>query len=1048
MLDAQPLEINQFTGGLTDDPTSDARHYMQADNLFLSVEQNWLSRPGSVCYDVAAAQLPTGNQRVSAFVNFNKDETLFAASGDRIFYYNAGAWTEVLNPAGGHGLLSNTATSRLTQSEWKRHVLLTSPDMTGPVKLINTGSWQAVTAGLPVPAAPINYVAATVLASAITLANALRTAIKSHVTDTFRHKASDATDNAAISSGASTDLATLITLTNQMIAAYNVHMLDAQAGGTYHYPYQGSSVTGAYACDLTDLYLDSTEPCTDLPTAVALLNDLNLRFKNHLGSMSIHNFVTDEFMPATNTILGVTAGANVQIDASYIYTLLEQIRTSYNAHLADGPGAATPHSTAADATNTALGGLATTPEGATGQIFEIRTKYELYSPGLTGHWQDAQLSGAWVYHTGKETTPHNLPFAPDDSADINLGLNGGNWAGTIAAMNELKNTLNAHMADLGAHYTTNPTAVSANGFAPVAHQINAQDLTLSTYDYALVYSHTYTINGVTFKTVSTPYYFSATDILTIGLRNATVQNIPVLDNLVGGLTKYQYDLANVKVEIYRTVENGSTYYFVDSVANGTTSYSDGVTDTELQTRATLYTTGGELPHDMPPANCPIVHMMGDTAFYANGNKIIQAIPGAPEAAYGSNYAELPQLVFGISSTRGIPVAWTNNSTYRLEGSFDSQGRGSSVATQISNTTGLACIGSGTTNFAVNGPVQVEGGIVFPGNDGFYFTDGYAVQKLNKKWRTSYLNLISTAAGVSLMQAVYDRTNRRVWWATNSTGGSENDSCSILDLNFPLSENCIFTSASGSTNFAPSAIGYFAGQIIRGDSRGYVFKHDDSYTNDPKVNTGAAASTWSTAWVTYTHKSPALDFGTSRVRKWISSMTVKLENRGTNVSLQINSNNDYGRVTSSLTPIRWRGGNQMLEEKRKFPAGSLRCSSKQITITNAKVVMYGSDALGLATLSHAAKTLTLAAGSWATDLADQKITFVTDNYVTEWTIASVAGAVMTITDPGGTLPADGTYKWEVKGYPKDEKIALVGYCLNIALLGQSQKSSVGESGANT
>ncbi len=48
---------------------------------------------------------------------------------------------------------------------------------------------------------------------------------------------------------------------------------------------------------------------------------------------------------------------------------------------------------------------------------------------------------------------------------------------------------------------------------------------------------------------------------------------------------------------------------------------------------------------------------------------------------------------------------------------------------------------------------------------------------------------------------------------------------------------------------------------------------------------------------------------------------------------------------------------------------------------------------------------------------QMLYLANDNYVQGYLITACSADTATVTDPGNHLPANGTYEWEVKGYPK-------------------------------
>lgn len=626
---------------------------------------------------------------------------------------------------------------------------------------------------------------------------------------------------------------------------------------------------------------------------------------------------------------------------------------------------------------------------------------------------------------------------------IGLAVTDTNWTSDVQKGHLNDVDFNTLFTDIGAFSTmiddvaTKFNAHDSNfGFAPTIGGISAHiignthqlDLTLApkfqghTYEYAFVYAYSYTtLSGEQFQMRGSPFF----------LTKNTPQPIENQPSLITGLSQVSngasdnYDTSNIIVEIYRTVDNGQTLYLVGSVANGTSTFTDNISDAELISQAQLYTTGGVLPNDPPPI-CKFFHMtkaglplfgsvtqtLNDGTTETLVNAIQQGNLDQPDAAPGSALVFLPEPVTGISSIRSLPIAWTKNATYRLEGQFDASGRGELVPVAISERIGLAASFS---------PVQIDGAVVFASNDQFWMTDGYQMTPLGRSWPTTHGNLILNPQNI---QGCFDRTTNRAWWGVTTSDG-ENNSCLILDFNQPIDQTFggCWTTASNGNYFAPTALTVFNGQVIRGDSRGYVFKHDPSYSNDPRLDTTGAASSgaaWYSKTIIYNYLGPAHDFGLPGFRKWVSLIEAKFAGPG-NLSAQLGIVNDLGRNSGLCTPIRARSAAALINERRYFPSGSLFGAYKQVSLTNAFVVITNSTTLGTGTLVQAAKTLTLGVAFNPTDCVDHVLTLSNDNYVTQYTITAMSNANKTITvlDPGGKLPVDGVYKWQVFGFPKDE-----------------------------
>jgi hypothetical protein len=266
----------------------------------------------------------------------------------------------------------------------------------------------------------------------------------------------------------------------------------------------------------------------------------------------------------------------------------------------------------------------------------------------------------------------------------------------------------------------------------------------------------------------------------------------------------------------------------------------------------------------------------------------------------------------------------------------------------------------------------------------------------------------------------------------------------------VNENSVFTTRSNGSSFSPTAIAFYQGNLIQGDRRGYLFKHSDDYASDLKVDTNLATADWTTLALTPTYISCALNFNMPMVRKWVSKVLLSMQNV-TNVSVQISSSNDDSGAFENLKEIRYRSNLlwgdftavwgtadclwsyfNLIEEMRRFPAGGLRCSFKQIKITQSFTNIYKSDDYGTATVSNSSNTATLTGAlTWPTDVEDYFISFETDSYTKNYLIESRdSGTQLTFVDPGNEAPT-GTQKWLIRGVPKGEKFNILSYVVYFA-----------------
>lgn len=595
--------------------------------------------------------------------------------------------------------------------------------------------------------------------------------------------------------------------------------------------------------------------------------------------------------------------------------------------------------------------------------------------------------------------------------------------------------------------------------------------TTTSYLYRYLYYYTYTVGTVTYvdRGPTTEVAYTAATAIAAGAGNtASHTTIPALAN--AATHNYDTSSSSLKVEIYRTTDGGSNFFKVGSVNNGTTTYSDTTADAALQLNEPLYTEGG-IPENTAPPLCKVVHVLEDRAFYGHcsvggqvlKNRVYQAIPGDIDSVPDTFFIDLTDTVVGISSVKSNPVVACSSKIFRLDGGIDEIGQGFLVSAVISDTAGIV---------SAQSMVQTLDGVFWAGNDGFYYTDGFQVIRISKSLDQTYQSLISTAERMRRLVGKYDSKKNRVYWtAQYDSSAIECDVCFVLDLNWGISDDMPFTTLSGSENFKPTAIEFIGQYFIRADSRGYTFIHRDTLYVDPKINAAVASSTWTSATIILDFKSTATDFGTNFYRKWVSRVGLVGRNE-TNLSLQINSINDAGRSTKSLSPIRFRGNvtwgdpdvywgdpdivwnyQGIIDEVRRFPAGGLRCTYKQIQLTNAKVAIVSSDILGTATVDSAAKTVTLddtVSFDWPTLSIDYYIAFDLDSYVQEFLITARTADVLTFSDAGG-LSVAGSRDWVIRGYPKNEVMNLMSFVLHYAIFGKTQEqfrnTGTGEVGAN-
>lgn len=197
-MDLPSISQTDFSGGMTDEivgglPTQG--EILENFVITSGSETNGRpdSRPGSEILDgnvvsTVKPELKTGN-----LINFGIDSYLLIRAGKKIFAKPVSTWTEIQGPSGNS--VFNPATpftdaALVSGGEWNGALYLAAYDPTpsplvfaSPQKVYRdtTGTWKVLNAGLPkFPDGTDATNRATLLASAITFANALKTKLTAH----------------------------------------------------------------------------------------------------------------------------------------------------------------------------------------------------------------------------------------------------------------------------------------------------------------------------------------------------------------------------------------------------------------------------------------------------------------------------------------------------------------------------------------------------------------------------------------------------------------------------------------------------------------------------------------------------------------------------------------------------------------------------------------------------------------------------------------------------------------------------------------------------
>lgn len=701
-----------------------------------------------------------------------------------------------------------------------------------------------------------------------------------------------------------------------------------------------------------------------------------------------------------------------------------------------------------------------------------------------------------LYHVGEQ----NDTLAEDIFQILN-DFNGyqpdaANISNWIPLISQTIAAYNAHDANTAVHIV-----------ADLHQDTDTTAPTFAQYAYAFHYFYQYMrYDGVIFNVVGPPTFVgpvvtetispsytspnpSGGSALTYPTTDLVITNIPPLVN--GG--QNNYDTANVQIKIFRTINAGSTYYQDGIIPNGTVSFTDTLPDTSnislpnvipLQQQPTIYTSGGVVNFDPAPV-CKYVAVLNNTAYYGaildTGqtflNRIRQSIQNNIDSSPGSFFLDLADNLMGISSTRNNLVAFCSHSTYQVQGVFNQLGQGQMSAQSISDTIG--CVSAESI-------VRTDVGIFFAGTDGFYYTDGFQLIKLSSELNLTYAALTNNSNQKRAISGCYDRYNRRVWWTTQPDPSDYSATQSwIFHVNYGVTANGVFTSASNFENYRPSCMIFWNGNQIRGDARGYIFLHTPLVMTDPVVNIKTSPLTWNTAYIPYNYSSCAVDFGTTFNRKWLTRMSLQGKNIG-NIGAQILSWSDNGRVAPLYLAPMWSNTNIMwgkpniiwsasnssqpitwdqvpeIDFWRRFPATQLRADYKQVQILPAKIGVYryqdwpvGSAAFitpqgnGTAT----ARILTppgYSSITWPLDVIGYVFASQSDGYVAEYLITGliktiVSNDTLVLSDPSNSLPQM-QVAWVIRGILKQQKLSMTSYNIHFTLLGKMQRAYQGSQDA--
>lgn len=653
-------------------------------------------------------------------------------------------------------------------------------------------------------------------------------------------------------------------------------------------------------------------------------------------------------------------------------------------------------------------------------------------------------------------------------------------------------------------YDASPTRFVSN--APGTTNYYVYYLVLR-YEYSL-----YTIEGVStpvdFVDLSAPYFpydITGNASIRVGTTGdiGVAGNTTTIDRLfstfvsIAGLSRPGSDTNRWSLDIYRTKKNEQTAYLVTTIANiGTTittnayAYVDSMLDATLEAKLPFYMNGGIVANGEPPCSRfgVIANNIGwygytQDAFYdpdtggrgldtIRTNRVRHSIVGDPDSCPSDFFVDVEGEITGMGQIEGIPIVFTRDRIFRLEGARDIFGGGDVVPKVIAENVGTMFPYS-----IINTPNN--NGLYFAGLDGFYFTDGNKVIQISKTLKLTYGAVNAEELSNSVMGA-YDRVNNRVLWHFNLS--TMNYRTFAFHEDFGINANGVFTTWSylqpdqSTQNFNISAIAFETTKkllIFAGDNTQLLFMNTntrqqavvDKYIYSP---TTASIDSYNYIDIIVDYKSVIFNFGTNKLRKWVPIIELVADRTVSYlvdlaVGVQISFDNDRKQSFSNLKVISWAFSNPgLINVWRRFLKTKLRCLTKQVRFQNGKIVLQKSDDASTATISAASSIsvdgiswsnsrsvlLDNTSFNWFTDAEEKVIAFDTDGYVNEYRILNLDSGSDTIIirDPSLTAVAGAGKKWEIRGYTTFPK--LKSYALNYEVLGDTTKQySVTKSSGN-
>lgn len=403
VMQIQPLELSDFSGGLTDNFfDSGPTRYAAADNFLITVDRKLQMRPGTIPFDFVNYLIPGQPRRVDALFTYINESKLCVNQGRDIFvlpdvYTGTQSWQRVVGPSGNEAIGAGQVYAQTTYGEYGRQVYFNNDSQPIPARMYRdqNNTYQVRTSGLPRLYNNPLWTTVSLLNKCILNANTLRAAFISHMQDSANTSTSywqgGSTqhfniDKVSLSyfqaetfnligdpefpglsppptpAPAAVDLPSLLTLLGALNLAYT-HHIGATSLSVYHYnlvnaPINGSQSSGGIALvSGPNASLSQILTPTNLSQVATMLDDLYQKFYWHMYAVNLHGGPNNNFLimgkyDYTSTISKIgntlySAATNTFLPAPPTITpqiqdfldYVNGLQALYNVHCGGGGGA-------------------------------------------------------------------------------------------------------------------------------------------------------------------------------------------------------------------------------------------------------------------------------------------------------------------------------------------------------------------------------------------------------------------------------------------------------------------------------------------------------------------------------------------------------------------------------------------------------------------------------------------------------------------------------------------------------------------------------------